>query len=992
MATDRPATQIDQEVRFAVVMYGGVSLAIYMNGISQELFHLVRATATAADGALRFADAELTGVQQVYREIARRVGRDTVLAAVDVGDAPIRTRFVVDILSGTSAGGINAIFLAKALANGQDMSGLKALWLREGDIAKLINDKESADWGLPPQQPPLSLLSSERMYAKLIDAFDDMERSAVSTASGTSGYVDEIDLAVTATDLGGLPIPLRLSDSVVTERRHRNVFRFRYDRGRTGRQRNDFHAGNNAFLAYAARCTSAFPFAFEPMRLAGIDPVVATSASPWHEGVSGRDPQWQRFFPEYRRSDFVERPFADGGYLDNKPFGYAIDALRQRASNVPVNRKLIYLEPSPESVRLREEAPAPPHALANVMAAFTLARYETIHDDLLRLVSHNRLVERMQTLLRGLEEDVGYATLGDYRLSGAYEDQYLDDLIKQPGMGVSYGGYHRLKVASVTDEMASIIAAATELSRESDELLAVRYLVRSWRAARYVRYRKLDPGLPSESAFLMQYDLTYRLRRLGFVLLKIDQLSNLGRETRALLEHVGMPELAGDEVLVFRDALAHLRSALLPVHDRLHDLHVRLHEAGKDHPLAAHVEAVVQAADLRPEALRALLEGHDEASRRATAEQLLESSATAFDALAEGLAKEIAAVTQWAAEACSEVFGEIAEDDVARRAIELVSNYYTNFERYDLIMFPALQTTDIGGEFDHVDVLRISPSDATAIVTEGPGRQKLAGTALMNFGAFLDEGWRKNDVLWGRLDGAERLIAALVPHAALRRDLTRRVHEEILVEEFDVGGEAVAEALTREMRPRRGEASFGDRVAKRFRERAGEDEAESTALAQALAASLRQRQQPATLKEVLYDAFKNGYETDPQPDPQLAVRAMARTTRVIGQILDEIAGSHNADRRPGRWIAKLGAMFWGLVEVAVPNSLANLFFRHWLKLLYTFEVFVIVAGLVLGYPEAQRFGVVLLVITAVVNLVVWLLGAWIGGRRTAPRLPRGSGS
>jgi patatin-related protein len=991
VTTDRPATQIDQEVRFAVVMYGGVSLAIYMNGISQELFHMVRATVTADDGNLRFADAELTGVQRVYREVARRVGRDAILASEDIGDAPVRTRFVVDVLSGTSAGGINAIFLAKALANGQEMAGLKALWLREGDIAKLINDKQSADWGRPPQEPPLSLLSSERMYAKLVDAFDDMESAGVSTAGGTSGYVDEIDLAVTATDLGGLPIPLRLSDSVVTERRHRHVFRFRYDRGRTGRPWNDFHAGNNAFLAYAARCTSAFPFAFEPMRLAGIDAVLAASARPWHQGLSGSDPKWQRFFPEYGRSDVVERPFADGGYLDNKPFGHAIDALRQRSSHVPVNRKLIYLEPSPESLRSGDHAP--PHALANVMAAFTLARYETIHDDLLRVVSHNRLVERMQTLLRGLEEDVAYATLGDYRFDGRFEDAYLDELIAQPGMGVSYGGYHRLKVASVTDEIASIIAAASGLSRESDELLAVRYLVRSWRATRYVRYRESHQGvLPSESAFLVQFDLSYRLRRLDFVLLQIDRMSNLGPETHALLEHVGMPALAGEEVLLFRDALSHLRSALLPVHDRLHALHVRLHAAGTDHPLTAHVDAVVQAAELRPEALRALLEGHDEATRRATAERLLAASETAFEALADRLAEEIAVVTRGAADASSTAFGRPAGDDAARRAIELVSTYYTNFERYDLIMFPALQTTDIGGEFDHVDVLRISPGDATAIVTEGPGRKKLAGTALGNFGAFIDEGWRKNDILWGRLDGAERLIAALVAEPNVRRDLTRRAHEEILVEEFDVGGRAVADALTRTMRAPRGVGSFRDHVAQRFLDRAGEHDAESPGLAHALAESLMQRQEHATLKTVIYDAFKNTYVSDPHPDPQLAVRAMARSTRVIGQIFDEIAGSHNVDRRPGRWIAKLGSVFWGLVEVAVPNSLANLFFRHWLKLLYTFEVFIIVAGLAIGFQEAQRFGVVLLLITVVVHFLVWRLGAWIGGRRSVTRPPPPSSS
>ena len=35
------------EVRFGIVMYGGVSLAVYINGVAQELLGLVRSTAPA---------------------------------------------------------------------------------------------------------------------------------------------------------------------------------------------------------------------------------------------------------------------------------------------------------------------------------------------------------------------------------------------------------------------------------------------------------------------------------------------------------------------------------------------------------------------------------------------------------------------------------------------------------------------------------------------------------------------------------------------------------------------------------------------------------------------------------------------------------------------------------------------------------------------------------------------------------------------------------
>ena len=47
MAATSPKAEYTQEVRFAIVMYGGVSLAIYINGIAQELLRLVRSTAEA---------------------------------------------------------------------------------------------------------------------------------------------------------------------------------------------------------------------------------------------------------------------------------------------------------------------------------------------------------------------------------------------------------------------------------------------------------------------------------------------------------------------------------------------------------------------------------------------------------------------------------------------------------------------------------------------------------------------------------------------------------------------------------------------------------------------------------------------------------------------------------------------------------------------------------------------------------------------------------
>src|ERR1044071_9087202 len=235
-----PAVDYEQEVRFAVVMYGGVSLAIYINGIAQEMLRWVRSTARSANPdvallpnnpAAAESELSLSGTERVYRKLSYILAaggnaKDPMAEAEKnlADNETIRTRFVVDIVSGTSAGGINGIFLGKALANGQDISGLENLWVKEGDVRTLINDKKSVEGPVILQDPPASLLSSQRMYFELLKAFDSMEDTSASSAS----FVDELDLFVTTTDLSGVTLPIRLSDGVVYERRHRNVLRFVY--------------------------------------------------------------------------------------------------------------------------------------------------------------------------------------------------------------------------------------------------------------------------------------------------------------------------------------------------------------------------------------------------------------------------------------------------------------------------------------------------------------------------------------------------------------------------------------------------------------------------------------------------------------------------------------------------------------------------------------------------------------------------------------------
>lgn len=596
----------DKEVRFALVLYGGASLAIYIHGVTQEFFHLVRSTAVNAEGNLLVSDAELNGTERVYRKLA------------SAPDGTVTTRFLVDIASGTSAGGINAVFLGKALANGQTLDQVSRLWLDQADIQDLLNRDKL----------PRSLLSSQTMYAKLLDALAGMERDGAERGSLQA----EMDVYITATDIQGLELPIELADKTVFEKRHKNVFQLRFGAGE-----NHFARERNPFLAFAARATSAFPFAFEPACLGD------TSAS------------FQDFFPDYvgqQGSGYAARAFGDGGYLDNKPFSHAIQALSQRSSDLPVTRKLVYIEPSPdEPAGPTSNQPAPPpNFISNTLdALITLPREETIREDLQRVIERNRLIERVQEITSHVDEDVR-EFIG--RMGGAeYQRRTLADEVRDRGPG--YAGYHRLKVRAVTDDLAAMLGQAPGA-------------LDAWRRT---HYSEQDPER-SESRFLLEFDLGYRERRLRFLLRKLTdprikkELNRIAATLKALRNSAGGLEPA-------------------TVRDRFREVFVRA------------------AAD---------------------------------------------------AEACL--------DPDSRRAFD-------QFEYYDQIVFPIFYEASVG-EAELCEVFRISPRDATSILDENSPtekRRKLAGTALFHFGAFLNREWRQNDLLWGRLDAAERIIRCMLPRS-----------------------------------------------------------------------------------------------------------------------------------------------------------------------------------------------------------------------------------
>lgn len=215
------------EIRLAVVLYGGVSLAVYIHGVTRELLNLIRASkqfhaARSRDPSSPDAQDDQTETTAVYRDLLQ-----SLTPEVDL-------RIVIDLISGASAGGINGVMLARSLAHDLPLESHRDLWLRNADVTQLsapasllsriakaplaplmdhllvrrfgpqVADPETrskirrfvqARWFTPP-------FSGERFTGWMLDACDEMDKGG--QAGGTllpPGH--HLDLFVTVTDYRG---------------------------------------------------------------------------------------------------------------------------------------------------------------------------------------------------------------------------------------------------------------------------------------------------------------------------------------------------------------------------------------------------------------------------------------------------------------------------------------------------------------------------------------------------------------------------------------------------------------------------------------------------------------------------------------------------------------------------------------------------------------------------------------------------------------------
>ena len=718
-----------KELRIALICYGGVSLAVYMHGVTKELWKLARASREFLLGA-----ADISGSERVYLQLLQRIE----------ADHGVRLRVLPDIVAGASAGGINGIFLAQAIHSGQSLDPLTDLWLERADIDVLLDPRArpwtrlSKFWAMPlvhwllkrpgnvvsssvaketrsEVRGKLSRLIRSRWFKPpfeglgfshlLAEALEAMAQGPSDTPLLPPGH--PLDVFVTATDFKGHLEVLRLnSPELVEESEHRVTIGFRA----VTPQAAGGSLASPLELVFAARATASFPGAFPALQFAEMDQLARDRRLDW----PGRAAFAARILPEHaQRGDLAGVALIDGSVLVNAPFAEAMRVLRDRPAQREVDRRFVYIDPHPDRIGShRRDDPHPPGFFSVILGSLSsIPREQPIRDNLDQIAHRSRELRRLQAIVEAVRPEVEEAVEKLFGLTLFFDRPTTGRLASwrtkarkaaSAQAGFAHHGYAEVRLASVIDDLAQLICSA------APSLGAVRVEAIGGFLSERLAQSGLD-GKPGKAGadnvhaqrFFIDHDLSYRIRRLRLLVRRlsedwedIDTLDPTARETA-------------------RDAAF---AALARLFEREGSTWLGPDFAG-------------------------------------LAEQVLTDPAAVLKAIAER--RELEAVD---AEVDAILVNAMARLPRELRRRMLLT--YLGFPYYDTVTLPLLRGEGLT-EFEPAKIDRISPEDATSI-RSGGARATLRGVEFYNFGAFFSRAYRENDYLWGRLHGAERMIDLLV--------------------------------------------------------------------------------------------------------------------------------------------------------------------------------------------------------------------------------------
>jgi len=426
----------DHEIRIALVLNGGVSLAVWMGGVTHELDLIRRASGSGASPAAQPYDEVLA---DRWRELCQRGGE--------------HRKIVVDVIAGTSAGGLNGSLLATAISNGStlDPGGDDGPWLRQKwvGLGSLEVDKLVPGKGVKPK----SVLDGNFFLDELNNLLEGVAEAGEQSAS------EPVTLFVTASGLGIQQFEAKDAAGqrfVVPD--HRYLFSFTSEQSAVydGATRSFSVKATNELtdtdlLARAARASASFPAAFGPVR---ETPELGAAPPRLQPGQQGEHGAW----------------LVDGGVLDNAPFGPVLDVVARRPVTGRASRYVLYVVPSAGIGNLAETHVPDAKEPSWRVAALSAVQFP-------REVDFRSDVEQLERLL--LEADASWSDtqrLFDRCVEKPAERAGLKEAARllQPAYarGRAAGGVWEAVTIASHDE-STVLDAATALSEsEIDEVLA----------------------------------------------------------------------------------------------------------------------------------------------------------------------------------------------------------------------------------------------------------------------------------------------------------------------------------------------------------------------------------------------------------------------------------------------------------------------------------------------------------------------------------------
>ncbi|MBF0457566.1 MAG: DUF3376 domain-containing protein [Nitrospirae bacterium] len=371
-------------INLALAFYGGVSLAVYEAGVADEL--------------LRFL--------QFCREQQKEHN-------TNIPDIKLK------VIAGSSAGGLAGVMLAAAYINSTDptehINEMRNIWFDVADFSTLQ---------YKPSENILSLLNNNILEDKL----DEYLQIDQENAENRKDDVKDIILKITGTNMQGLFDAIPVEDDFVKidnyakktipTTRYTEAFTFSHvdisDAVTIGDIRKK--------IAHASRVTSSFPVAFPPQN--ALSPTLSSGTI------------------EDENDKSIHFWYCDGGVLDNKPLGYAIDEIETSPANG--EWLFIFIDPQPEEDQKdkKEEADKwnkddidPAETLDTVLS---IKSSETIYYDLGRIQQINNQVMQIRGVVSSIwpvlcnSSESTLAAIGNLREDVAASRMYrfLIDYIK----------------------------------------------------------------------------------------------------------------------------------------------------------------------------------------------------------------------------------------------------------------------------------------------------------------------------------------------------------------------------------------------------------------------------------------------------------------------------------------------------------------------------------------------------------------------------------